>query len=95
MVNLLANIYQVIQLESCFWPTVEFKFVLTLFLLCFWSPPIPIKNFYCDAKCLTMFTVCQPFGAEQEVYSGLLEPFHQKQLPAVAENNTMGSVTGN
>lgn len=42
-----------------------------------------------------MFTVCQPFGAEQEVYSGLLEPFHQKQLPAVAENNTMGSVTGN
>lgn len=43
-----------------------------------------------DANC-----VCIPFGVEQVVYYGFLEPFHWKQLAAVAGNDAMRVLTVN
>ncbi len=40
--------------------------------------------------------VCLLFGAGQQVvYKGFLERFHRKELPSVAENNTMRAVRVN
>ncbi len=39
--------------------------------------------------------VCLVFAAEQVVYSGFLEIFHWKQLPAAAKNNAMRAVRVN